>query len=702
MLVRLLIGCLGLVAGSHLRFASVAWEHRSEQSLLDAGKARIYFKLRTVWRRSFEWSGGTSEDGSPQEGDVVEVTGGRGLLEETPVFRYGDGSTKVPIVTVTEVDPYLDIFTGVSEFYHDYDLPAPGDLEKKWTATFKGCCQISTLKNTADESWSVSTEVIPFLGASPEVSPMFPVIHLSDRMAFQRFVVPAVNYHGHPNGEPVVAGELGNFNLEYTFETSLRGGLSMKIEQSTGIVTADTRAMDPGMYSMVARVTNAGQRAHYGDLLDKLGSKGVWSQVMFLINVQDNTEGEVSINAPPRFNLPSTLQYVQAYVDIPMQMLFEAEDTDNAEKLSFDIQSPIPTKGEGAAVVVQEGPNTMSVTWTPNKVGWFAFCMMAREAPTSEDPNAVTSLPACYDVAVIADPAPVIQNYKNHYVSYINCLTVIDFCVDDANPTDRIVDMQLSGLDGEAVQSSYAGRCNAESAENGRGMRALFRPGRRHGGYKGKVCFVATDTTGKTEEKCSTIEVKRCVYCVGEKQSLPDIAWQFDTNWMQLWALNVELDHPGRVPGGWEYVPDKGTQDATNQINDDGLKEFNRGRESHSLPPIHVEGYMTPDRSRRQLQQEVATQIDRTAQAGEGEAPPTETVAEPEIPENKLIYVGSIHKVEPGDTLGGIARTFGTTVKHLLKLNYDLLDFGHAGPSEAGLQVGQNVCVMPNSCFTHV
>merc|ERR1712167_542540 len=124
---------------------------------------------------------------------------------------------------------------------------------------------------------------------------------------------------------------------------------------------------------------------------------------------------------------------------------------------------------------------------------------------------------------------------------------------------------------------------------------------------------------------------------------------------MQLWSLNVDLDHPGRTGKGWRPIGGSRREQERSAMFSSEMEEFDRAEDGAHLPPIFIDDQLQEDR---------------------------------------LINSGSIYIAEPGDTLGSIAATFGTTVDSILSMNADL--------SRDDLAVDQAVCVMPNSCYTNV
>merc|ERR1712072_1368511 len=81
------------------------------------------------------------------------------------------------------------------------------------------------------------------------------------------------------------------------------------------------------------------------------------------------------------------------------------------------------------------------------------------------------------------------------------------------------------------------------------------------GGVSTGLHWIAKDTTGKTAELSFQVTCSRCKWAVADEKTLADVAWRFDTNWMQLWAMNVDLTHPGRLAQGWKFSSDMSVQE---------------------------------------------------------------------------------------------------------------------------------------------
>ena len=61
------------------------------------------------------------------------------------------------------------------------------------------------------------------------------------------------------------------------------------------------------------------------------------------------------------------------------------------------------------------------------------------------------------------------------------------------------------------------------------------------------------------------------------------------------------------------------------------------------------------------------------------------------------IYMDTRIQVEPSDILSALAQRFGTTMAHIRMNNWDM-----GATPDTALQVGQHICVIPNSCVTAV
>jgi hypothetical protein len=77
----------------------------------------------------------------------------------------------------------------------------------------------------------------------------------------------------------------------------------------------------------------------------------------------------------------------------------------------------------------------------------------------------------------------------------------------------------------------------------------VWTPGRQFGGYSQDVCFRAQGTAGpartvKNTTLCVRMTVVKCMWNVGAGETLDSIAALFGSNYVQMWALNVEKDSP--------------------------------------------------------------------------------------------------------------------------------------------------------------
>jgi hypothetical protein len=95
-----------------------------------------------------------------------------------------------------------------------------------------------------------------------------------------------------------------------------------------------------------------------------------------------------------------------------------------------------------------------------------------------------------------------------------------------------------------------------------------YTPTRMHSGLEFSLCFLAVDAPGvcpkdvagknrigSAMERCMLVTVHRCKYALNPGQELSHIAGLFETNWIQLFALNPTFQSPEvPLPGTDKHV----------------------------------------------------------------------------------------------------------------------------------------------------
>ena len=67
----------------------------------------------------------------------------------------------------------------------------------------------------------------------------------------------------------------------------------------------------------------------------------------------------------------------------------------------------------------------------------------------------------------------------------------------------------------------------------------------------------------------------------------------------------------------------------------------------------------------------------------------------------QVINIGHLYKVREGESVHELIRKFGTSIKDTMFVNVDLSRQTETSWS-SHLPVGKNLCLVPNSCGTHV
>mmetsp|Transcript_3266 Transcript_3266/g.8206 ORF Transcript_3266/g.8206 Transcript_3266/m.8206 type:complete len:862 (-) Transcript_3266:194-2779(-) len=132
--------------GGQFRFATVSWVK------LEHDPPVIRFTVEAAFRRGFTAQNfrGTGADGLLVHGDVFQPNG-----LESVMVDFGDGHILTPMrFTTIAYSVSEDWVQGVSTFDHTY-APLTSSNPHVYTAYFKGCCRLSTLVTNSDTSWSL-------------------------------------------------------------------------------------------------------------------------------------------------------------------------------------------------------------------------------------------------------------------------------------------------------------------------------------------------------------------------------------------------------------------------------------------------------------------------------------------------------------------------------------------------------------------
>lgn len=306
---------------THFRYGNITWER------VAGNPYQIRFRVTQAWRRSFY--------GSPGVGATVN----------TGIFNTGAGT--VPInLTVTSVNLTEDWFYGEYTFVKTY-----ASTTANYTASFNGCCRISSLSNNADRAYLVSTMVTVGNGNDAPVSTVPPFISMPVNTVAATYQLPASD----PNGDALTFALAPNGS--FGASTVQPANLSVS---SSGLITFNTTGKSVGQF--------------YNTAIYVTDSRGARIQLDLMIRI-------ATPSTPPVFDYTVTPANNANYVIQPGQTLsfnVKALDNDSNDNVSLSAVG-VPV---GATFVSGSGnPVTRSFSWTPTlaSVGTYQVNFVAQD-----------------------------------------------------------------------------------------------------------------------------------------------------------------------------------------------------------------------------------------------------------------------------------------------------------------------------------
>jgi len=239
-------------------------------------------------------------------------------------------------------------------------------------------------------------------------------------------------------------------------------------------------------------------------------------------------------------------------------------------KIGFSVGALRAGERMQLSAVSGQNPSSMSVSWLPCRqdLGNHTLCadavdLIGEGVPTCR--RSAASVQACLRLLVEEDPAPRFLTGEGETpTERQEVLMGRPVAMDIAAVDDNCMDSVVMMLDPE-TQPAGAGLAGpeehvvAESPCMGVKQRLLWTPQHSQGGMDREVCVLATDGGGscrdsgpKTTKHCVHVTVRRCEYALLFDQQLQEIAGAFGTDWMRLWSLNPQLQHPDYVVFGGE------------------------------------------------------------------------------------------------------------------------------------------------------
>jgi len=151
--------------------------------------------------------------------------------------------------------------------------------------------------------------------------------------------------------------------------------------------------------------------------------------------------------------------------------------------------------------------------------------------------------PPASDGVVPCNPTP---DAGSVLTGYVGCTTKFCLQARDKNGFYQVEIEEGSSADESPPPGAVLGP--VELFSEGTLIQRCFtwKPKRNQEGFMYEVKFYA----GRPEDRINRvikIDVQRCKYCVQNQESLQSIAADYNLNWLQLWAANVELKDPDHL-----------------------------------------------------------------------------------------------------------------------------------------------------------
>ncbi|HNP22572.1 MAG TPA: T9SS type A sorting domain-containing protein [Panacibacter sp.] len=357
------------VWASHFRYGNVQWQNTDGNT--------VVFKIQQAWRWSYF--------GNPGIGTVVDIVAGDG---DVP-FDFGDGELQNIQITVTSINAAEDWFFGEITMTHTY--AAPGN----YTASFIGCCRISTLQNNADEYFHVQTLVSVGKGQKSTVSTVSPIIDLQVEKPTASFTIPAID----PDGGTLIfrfanADEAAGADNSYV----LPDGLS--INSTTGLVTFSTMGKTVGdLYTAQVMINNG--KTEIG--------------VDFLIRIVEAQTG-----TPPYFVYPPTPANNETFtISVGDHLTFDvkAQDDDNGSTVTLTGVGLPPGSTTNPELPATGQPINSTFDWTPGFADAGTY-ILTFKATDNDGSSALTSVnivvnAVCdpkFSSTITVNPSPTVPN----------------------------------------------------------------------------------------------------------------------------------------------------------------------------------------------------------------------------------------------------------------------------------------------------
>jgi len=395
-----------VASASHFRFAHLTWRKRA-----DLAANTVEFTYYASYRRSS--FSGTAADGRPAVGNVVNES----------ALQFGDSTSASGNYLVLAIDITADWWFGravvsptdtTTPILHTYASAGP------FTARTSSCCRISTLLNSSDANYTISTVVDLTKETNSPVSNLPPIVNVAPN-GVQTFNLAAAD----------ADSDLLTFRLAGTGSES---GLTLhppglSVNASTGVVSWDTTELTLGLYTTQIIIESR-------DRTNNLLKTSV--AIDFILNLTNAQLGNA-----PQFVRPPTPAHDSTITTPPGQAVtftLQAQDSDVGSTVTLNavglpqgstVQPTLPTTGN---------PVSSAFAWTPtaNDLGPHVIVFIATDNTGQQTLNTITVTVAITVFQVTYNPG----------------FSMISLPCDIANPVSVFgAGVQIAGWD--AASQSY-------------------------------------------------------------------------------------------------------------------------------------------------------------------------------------------------------------------------------------------------------
>jgi hypothetical protein len=328
LLFSVFIFCTNDTYATHFRYGNITWER------VPGNPYQIKFRITQAWRRDFPFGGPL-----PNVGSTVNTGIG---------FNPGSGSIVPITLFVTSVNTTENWIYGQFEYTKTYP-----SVSATYTASFDGCCRISSLMNNPDRDYRVISTVTVGNSNDAPVSTVPPYISMpvNSTVSYQ---IPSTD----PNGDAL------------TFSLAPNGSFGASTVQPTGLTVSPTGVLS---FSTVGKII--GQL--YNAVVYVTDSKGARIQLDLMLRI-------TGPSTPPVFDYTVTPGNNANYLIQPGQTLsfnVKALDNDTGDVVTLNALG-LPV---GATFTSANGnPVTQGFSWTPTnaQLGTYQVNFLAQDIAT--------------------------------------------------------------------------------------------------------------------------------------------------------------------------------------------------------------------------------------------------------------------------------------------------------------------------------